>query len=197
MGVGLITAENVPKSFLSLDATALRTNPLQSFRDPNTLAQATILGKENTAIDLQTLAITLARLKNEAAAASVDSLTVTLLAPIFESGEAVAAAPCQDNFLTNLAKTDIFDGDSPTMRLVAFPLIGLSSTDRIDGTSLVPLSGQSGESLGGLYRCAGTAEEIEVFPFYIEHWRGPMDILPRYATALSDQLYRSLETLID
>jgi len=194
---GVIASTGSIETIVDLPSAALRTNPLQRFGDPATRIGADVLGRGSTRFDSATLGRAIDEAVRSANEIDVDHLTITLIAPILESSEMLAASPCGESPLTEISLDNVAPSRDLLVDIVAFPIIGLGDRDRIDGTNLVPIAGQSAEALGGLYRCMGSPNNVSIYPFFVEPWRGPMDILPRYATALSDQLYLTLLSTLD
>jgi hypothetical protein len=179
---------------IALNAAELRTNPMETLRGNIAVNGAVQFGLGNTVFDPATLRSTVSDVIGRVGD-DFDAVTVTLIAPVLESSATISASPCRDNPITDLANTGILENGLST-QIVAFPIIGLSVGDALDGSSLAPISGQTAGQLGGIYRCTTTPDNIEIFPFFVEPWRAVTDITPRYATALSDQLAQVLEGIV-
>ena len=143
----------------------------------------------------ETLAASLSRLVDQAAAQGLTDLSLTLIAPITPRTVAELTDPCADPRYGQLAR-ELNRADGPKVTLTVFPITRLRPEDTPDLTTIEPLAldPDAPTRPGGLTRCLAPPSGTSIYPFFVEPWRPDSDIAGRYTAALADRLARHLST---
>lgn len=150
--------------------------------------------KANLSAD--TLAQALQATVEEAKELGLSTLHIAILGHV-EEGAAGATDLCTSRML-NSASERLNALDGPDIRLALFVTHRANRDQRIVDEMLRPMGyNAAGAALGGAYKCLNTPSGIDIFPYIIEAWRPGVDVAPRYAAALSDQMALYLESMID
>lgn len=160
-----------------------------------TLGTAADLATQNSRVTPDTL---LTLLESAAQQASdtwgVSTLYVNLIAPVASRPASGLQDPCTDP-LYRVLSDDLAALDDHDVRVSVYPLVRLRADDAIDVSHLTPLDPDalSPTVPSGLYSCASFDGQFRVNPYYLEHWRDPVEFGARYGTslasALADDLY--------
>lgn len=196
--VSVLDGAGISNLLLEIRPTPLREGAAREFRDVEARGAATDIGRATYNISGRSLVSALEDLRTISAGSGAEELVVTLLAPFVGGSAEVPAAPCAQSEFLSLLDLLALD-DLPQLRIVVFPVVGIRERDQTDSNGMVPVGFQDPASggMGGMYRCIGLPEGLEIYPFYVEPWRSQATIPARYSAALSEQLSRLLSDIVN
>lgn len=121
------------------------------------------------------------------AADGVDRLTLVVLGGVLRRDVLDEHDPCVDPLYQDLAAR--LSADSIEVEIVAIPIVKLLDTNTNDLSRLVPLG-------DGFFACRGAGLGVAVLPFFVESWRSPADVTPRFVAGLAERLAEILTNVL-
>jgi hypothetical protein len=181
---------------VTMDSEILRTSPSTAFSgvSPDLFREVAQSNPRLTAGELEAAMRPLViQARDER---GLDSLTITLIGAVAPRNVNGLENPCSDGRFSSLS-TDLSDIGGIDVNFVVFPLVKLFEDDLIEMTSLAPLDQDPlAPSLpSGLYACQSHSARTDVYPFFFEPSRDPVEFGSRFATSLSSQIAAVLEAI--
>ena len=181
-------------TILSLDSDTMRSGVAARFLGlPGTHRDN--LGTGRMPLRADTMTRTLARALKAASESGVSDLYVQIVGQTLQSSARFPAAPCKENVFLELRQniSDVATAFELDLHLSIFPIVAPEPLEDLPYENLRRVS--LSEPSGGLFRCRDATPGLAIYPYYVDSQRAPMDILPRYSAAVSDQMLQIFDRI--